>query len=148
MSQKCPECGAEWKDSKTCQDDFYQMLFWEAENPAIGVVHHLMVLCYHLQHPSLYSPEGLIEGKNLLIAFVQDSVSTEEIRRRNKNRVDSGKRDWKIKATAVSKGAYANPVEWVMSAADVIAGGSDSYVENVRKWAQLALETLKASENI
>src|SRR5690349_20913938 len=148
MSQECPECGAEWKDSKTCEDDFHQMLFWEAENPAIGVVHHLMVLCYHLQHPSLYSPEGLNEGKNLLIAFVQDGVSTEEMRRRNKNRVDSGKRDWKIKEMATSKGAYANPFTWAMRAADVIAGGPDGYIENVRKWAQLALETLKASENI
>jgi hypothetical protein len=31
----------------TCQDNFYQMLYWEAENPALGIVHHLMVLSSH-----------------------------------------------------------------------------------------------------
>ncbi len=30
-----------------------------------------MVLCYHLQHPSLYSPEGLDEAKRLLIEFLE-----------------------------------------------------------------------------
>lgn len=124
------------------------MLFWEADNPAYGVVHHLMVLCYHLQHPSLYSPEGLNEGKRLLVEFVENGVSTAEIRRRSKNRVDSGKRDWKIKATAASKGAYMNPVEWTMTAADVTAGGSASYCDNVRKWSQSTFKALKASNNI
>jgi hypothetical protein len=148
MAQKCPECGAEWKDGQTCEIDFHQMLFWEAEYPDYGVVHHLMVLCYYLQHPSLYSPEGLNEGKRLLIAFVQDGVSTEEIRRRNKDRVDSGKRDWKIKATTASRGAYTNSVQWPMTAADVTAGGASAYCGNVRKWAQLSLEVLKSSNNI
>lgn len=148
MSQQCPECGAQWQDGKTCQDDFHQMLFWEAEYPALGIVHHLMVLCYHLQHPSLYSPDGLTEGKRLLVEFVQNGVSTEEIWRRNRDRVDSGKRDWKIKATATSKGAYEHPVQWAMTSADVVAGGADSYVGNVQKWAQLALDVLKQSENI
>src|SRR5262249_34905978 len=98
--------------------------------------------------PSLYAPEGLKEGKRLLVEFVQNGVSTEEMRRRNKDRVDSGKRDWKIKATATSKGAYANPVEWMMTGADVVAGGASAYCDSTRKWAQSMLEALKASNNI
>lgn len=70
----CPECGAAWVGQKMCQDDFHQMLFWEAENPAYGEVHHLMVLCYHLQHPSLYSPEGLTEARKLLAEFVEREI--------------------------------------------------------------------------
>lgn len=145
VAHQCPECGAEWQDGKTCQDDFHQMLFWEAENPSYGTVHHLAVLCYHLQHPSLYSPEGLAEGLRLLVEFVERGTSTEDIRKRSKDRVDSGKRDWKIKATDASKGAYANPVRWTMNARDVVLGGSDFYCENVQKWARLTLEALKSS---
>ena len=51
------------------------MLFWEAEKPSLGVVHHLMVLCYHLQHPHLYSPEMLLEARRMLADFVVGSVS-------------------------------------------------------------------------
>jgi Family of unknown function (DUF5946) len=148
MSQQCPDCGAEWRDDKTCEDDFHQMLFWEGENPSYWAVHHLMVLCYHLQHPCLYSADGLAEGKRLLVEFVQNGVSPQEVRRLNKDRVDSGKRTWKIKATATSKGTYANPIQWTMTAADVTAGGPESYCDSVRKWAQSTFEALKASGNI
>ena len=70
--QRCPECGASWTNGQTCDDYFHQMLFWEVENPGDGAeVHHLMVLCYHLQHPSLYSPAGLSEARRLLAEFVE-----------------------------------------------------------------------------
>jgi hypothetical protein len=62
--QHCPECGAVRHGDTTCQDGFHQMLFWENEDPANGAVHHLMVVSYHIQHPSLYSPEGLENAKN------------------------------------------------------------------------------------
>ncbi|NLX56183.1 MAG: hypothetical protein GXY58_13825, partial [Planctomycetaceae bacterium] len=68
--QSCPECGAAWHDGRTCQDDFHRMLFWEAESPEYGVVHHFLVLCYHMQHPSLYSPETLDMGKRMLADFL------------------------------------------------------------------------------
>ncbi|HEX6386454.1 MAG TPA: DUF5946 family protein [Anaerolineae bacterium] len=135
MVQSCPECGATWRGN-TCQDDFHQMLFWEAENPALSEVHHLMVLCYHLQHPSLYSPEGLAEARQLLIEFVEHGRSPAEIRRRNRARLDSSQRNWKIKGTPAAQGSYDAPIQWTMTAADVIAGGSNSYCDNVRAWAQ------------
>ena len=58
-STLCSECGETLADGRTCADDFHQLLFWENERPELGEVHHLLVLCYHLQHPSLYSAEGL-----------------------------------------------------------------------------------------
>jgi hypothetical protein len=120
------------------------MLFWEAENPGYGEVHHLTVLCYRLQHPSLYSPDGLKEGRRLLVEFVERGASPVEMRKRNRAYVDSGRRDWKIKATAASHGSYDHAMMWTMTAADVIAGGADHYCDNVRAWARTINETLKA----
>lgn len=148
MNQHCPSCGAYLPDGVTCDNHFHQLLFWEAENPALGIVHHLMVLCYHLQHPPLYSAEGLAEGKKLLVAFVAEGVSTEEMRRRNRDRVDSGRRSWKVTARPDSRGAYQQPVRWMMTAADVVAGGADRYCDNVQAWARSVYDTLRESGEI
>ena len=85
------------------------MLFWEAEYPAYGEVHHLMVLCYYLQHPSLYSPAGLHEARRLLAEFVERGTAPFEVRQRNRDRVDSSKRDWKITGTPAAQGSYQQP---------------------------------------
>ena len=145
--QTCPECGAP-QTEKSCQDDFHQMLYWESEDPGLWEVHHLMVLCYHLQHPSLYSPAGLTWAKETLAEFVEHDVTTEEIRRRSRPNLDSGNRKWKIKGTPEAHGSYANPVEWTMTAADVTAGGMNAYCDNVRAWARSVLDSLKASQNL
>jgi hypothetical protein len=120
------------------------MLFWEAEQPAYGEVHHLMVLCYHLQHPSLYSPAGLHEARQLLQEFVDRGISPAEIRQRNRDRVDSSTRAWKITGTSTAHGLYDPPIRWTMTAVDVIAGGSENYCANVRVWAKSINDTLKA----
>ncbi len=143
----CPECGAQHTDDSTCETDFHQMLFWEHEDSSRWEVHHLTVLCYHLQHPSLYSQDGLVNGIQLLTAFVRDGISPAEIRRTSKDKVDSKNREWKITARSNSKGTYAHPVKWTMRAPDVIARGSDYYVESVREWAQRTYNSIQAAEN-
>ncbi|HEX2916781.1 MAG TPA: DUF5946 family protein [Chloroflexia bacterium] len=143
----CPECGATWQEGKTCQDDFHQMLYWENEYPGLGKVHNYLVLCYYIQHPSLYSPEGLRNAMQLMVDFHQNGLSTEEVRQRNRSKVSSTNRNWKIKATPTSHGAYQYPVQWPMRAADVIAGGPENYCENVRKWAASMYEALTTSGN-
>jgi hypothetical protein len=143
--ERCPECGAAWQEGQTCQDHFHQMLFWEAEYPAYGVeVHHYMVLCYHLQHPSLYSAEMLSNAVKMLGEFVA-GVSPQVMRQRLRPQVDSGKRDYKITARPDSYGAYAHPVQWTMTAADVTAGSVHDYPDNVRAWAGAMWEDLKAA---
>ncbi len=132
-----------WADGQACEELFHQMLYWEAEHPAYGEVHHLMVLCYHLQHPSLYSPDGLNEARRLLGKFVERGTSPVEVRQANRARVASSRRTWKIKATATARGSYNRSMEWPMTAADVIAGGATHYCDNVRAWAQLINATLK-----
>jgi hypothetical protein len=112
------------------------MLFWESEHPGYGEVHHLMVLCYHLQHPSLYSPEGLKLGRHLLEEFVERGARPEDVRRRERGRVDSSRRAWKIKGTPAARGAYDPPMRWAMTAADVTAVGVEKYPDSARAWAR------------
>ena len=147
-TQVCPECGAARHGGDACTDDFHQMLAWEVENPTFWEVHHMMVLCYHLQHPSLYSPEGLTWATHLLAEFVEHGVTTQEVRRRNRDILDSSKRKWKVTGTSASHGKYEHPVHWQVTAADVIAGGMDDYCDNVRAWARSILDALKASGNL
>ena len=144
----CPECGSPLVEGVTCQDHFHQMLFWEAENPALGIVHHLMVLCYHLQHPSLYSPDGLTLSIRLLDEFVSQGITPQEVRRRKHKALDSGRRAYTITARPDSRGSYSHPVIWSMVAADVVAAGKDRYCDSVRAWARSAYEALSASGNL
>ncbi len=144
-SQTCPECGAIWREGQTCQDYFYQMLAWEQENPSNWAVHHLMVLCYHLQHPSLYSPEGLRHAIGLLDGFVGRGLTPEQVRKQNRVAVDSSQRTWKITGTPDSHGAYDRPVRWTITAADVIENGIDNYCDSVRAWARSMYESLKGA---
>lgn len=144
---RCAECAAVWVDGQTCTDHFHTMGFWELEYQLYDV-HHLMVLCYHLQHPSLYSPEGLEGAKKLLVAFIEEGVSPQAMRKRMSKATDSGRRKYKIKGTSDSYGRYAQPVEWEMVAADVVQAGTDDYYASVRTWAELTLRTLRESGNL
>jgi len=145
--QRCPECGARLMDGESCQDAFYQMLYWETEDPAKSAVHHLTVLCFHLQHPSLYSPKGLKYAIHLLDDFVVRGRTPQEVRKTSRDFVNSRTRDFKIGGAAGSQGAYAHPVAWSMTDADVVAAGEAKYCESVRVWAASILETLKYTEN-
>lgn len=146
--QTCPECGAVLDADMTCESYFHQMLFWENENEANWAVHHLMVLCYYLQHPTLYSQDGVNVGKGLLTAFVKEGRSPAEMREANRERVNSKNRNWKITARPDDKGSYAYPVTWRMHAADVVRGGESQYLDNVRAWAKSMYEDLAATDNI
>jgi hypothetical protein len=147
--QHCSECNAVWTDGLTCQDHFHQMGYWEFENPSvIPEVHHLMVLSYHLQHPSLYSPAGLSDAKQLLTDFLIAGITPPAMRKKLGPSMDSGTRNYKIKATAESFGVYAHPVHWTMTTPDVIAQGVDAYVNSVKAWAQSIYDALKTSDNL
>ncbi|MCL4266975.1 MAG: hypothetical protein KJ069_27595 [Anaerolineae bacterium] len=101
-----------------------------------------MVLCFHLQHPHLYSPEGLAYARQLLDQFVVQGLSPAEVRQQNRAQVNSSNRAWKITGTVVSFGAYEHPVRWTMTAADVITGGPENYGARVHAWAQSIQQAL------
>ena len=139
----CPACGAVLLAGKNCQDHFHQMLIWEWEFPPLGEVHHLMVLCFHLQHPHLYSPEGLVYAQQLLDQFVEQGAMPAQVRHRSGSQVNSGKRSWKITGTSKTFGKYDHPIIWPMTAVDVVAGGPENYCQSVRVWAQSINQALK-----
>lgn len=145
-AKKCPECGAFWLAGRTCPDDFHQMLAWEVEYPHLGEVHHLLVLCFYLQHPSLYSAEGLTYARQLLTQFLEEGVTPAQIRKQKRLQVDSGRRTWKIKGTATAFGAYGRAIEWAITAADVVAKGPDNYCNHVKAWAHSVHEAIKSVE--
>ena len=145
---ECAHCGAAHDEGRTCQDDFHTLLGWENEFPGYGEVHHLLVLCYHLQHPHLYSPEGLDHAKGLLIGFLEGGVTTEQVRREQRGRVSSTNRAWKVTARPGAQGAYARPVRWTMTIADIARAPHTNYRENVRRWANSILTDMRSSDNL
>ena len=143
----CNECGAQWENDVKCEDHFYQMLYWEAENLSFIQVHHLAVLSYYLQHPSLYSPEGLNAAKQLLAEIIEEGITPAAARKRVAIKFEIANQKPKIKAREDAKGSYKEPVKWSMVAGDVVAGGETGYCENIRKWSQYIYETLKDTGN-
>jgi hypothetical protein len=148
MQVSCPECNALHEDGRSCQDDFYTLLGWETEYEGYGLVHHLAVLCYHLQHPSLYSPQGLEYAKGLLVDFLEKGKTTTDIRHERRDQVSSANRKWKITSRGGSQGAYTKPVGWTMTAADIARDDHTRYIENVHRWSVSILTSLKSSNNL
>ena len=144
----CPECGATHPAAQTCNDDFNQLLAWETEDPTRWEVHHLMVLSYHLQHPTMYSQDGLNAATKLLAEFIETNTTPDEVRKRERARLNSNRRRFNVTSRPGSYGAYKHPVHWPMTAADVVSGGPDNYVANVQAWANSIYNALKATENL
>lgn len=141
--QTCPECGAAWTDERRCRDCFDQMLAWEFEDPGgAGAVHHLTVLCYHLQHPSLYSPDGLAWARAALAEFVEQGTSPQEMRRRSARALDSGTRAWKVTGAPAS---YAVQPHWTLTVVDAAAGERAGHCARVQAWARSVHAALAAA---
>ncbi len=92
--------------------------------------------------PRLYSPEGLTYSRRLLADFLEKGKTTEQVRRENKSRVNSANRKWKVTGREGAQGAYAQPVRWSMTGADIVRAGPEDYIENVRTWAESVLKSL------
>lgn len=144
---QCPECGADCSDGQNCIDHFHLMGIWELDYQLFDV-HHLMVLCYYLQHPNLYSPEALSGAMKMLVEFLEEGITPQMMRKSMSKAVDSLNRQYKIKGTAESYGEYKNPIVWQMRAKDVIQLGVDNYYSSVRSWATVTLESLRKSGNL
>lgn len=143
---RCPDCGAPWDEEQTCTEYFHLLLAWEFEY-LLPDEHHLLVLCYHLQHPHLYSAEMLPLGVQMLVTFVEEGITPQEYRRRHSHEVQSDVRTYKITGTPESHGVYVRPVAWHYTIADVVANGLDQYYGSVRDWSRSILADLRASGN-
>lgn len=119
------------------------MLFWEHEVAENGSVHHIMVLSYYLQHPSLYSQTGLQYARQLLRDFVIQRISPTQIRSEHKALLNSRDRKWNVTSRRDPKGSYGCPVHWKMTCRDVVDAGIQQYIASVQTWAGTIVDTLQ-----
>jgi hypothetical protein len=140
-AETCPECGTQWRDGVTCRAAYEQMLAWEFEDiSGAGSVHHLSVLSYNLQHPSVYSPQGLAYAKDLLMAFVARGEPSDYWCRKDRQRLDSGSREWRFTGQPA---AYPERIAWPVTVVEVVSPGLEGYCERVRAWAQSVCAALR-----
>ena len=137
----CPECGA---PGGACEDRYHECLVREFSDAAYGVVHHLTVAAYMLQHSSKLSREGWLETRKLLRAFLNENKGPAEIRRLNGRKVDSGRRGWKI---ASKHGVPLIPgMTWTKTVLDVRMENPQTYRADVTAWARAALADVEGLE--
>ena len=134
----CAQCGAIYASDETCQQRFEACLALEYENPlAYGAVHLLSVACYMLQH-NLYSREGWLETRALVRQTISQESTPADIRKMNRDRLDSGVRKWSI--TKGAKLAEFATIRWSRTIADIQLENPEGYVSDVKQWAISVLE--------
>lgn len=137
----CPECGAL---DNACETRFHEFIVKEFEDPGYGAVHHLTVAAYMIQHSSKLTKEGWLFERNLLREFLIEKKPPAYIRKQNRDVVDSGKRDFKIK----SKDGLPiiTRTQWMKTVLDVRMENADIYCEDVNAWAQAVLDDAEQVE--
>lgn len=147
----CSECGANLTGTdKTCRMILDEMVLWDFEDYLeAGHVHLLTLLCYNLQHPSLYSRNGLEYGKGILVNTLAGDLATPDDRAR-RDAITSAldMRTLTIGASPEDTAAYIYPVAWSVTVSDVAAGGSQGYADRVRAWGRSIFTVLKETGNI
>jgi hypothetical protein len=143
QEMNCTECGAENTDERTCETRYHACLVKEFTESGYGIVHHLTVAAYMLQHSSKLSLQAWLETRMLLREFLVENKLPAEIRKQNKDNLDSGRRNWKI--TAKDGIAKITRTEWTKTILNVSLKNAEAYCADVTLWAQAAL---KDSEEI
>ena len=135
----CPECDALETLCKPCFDEF---LILEFTDTGYGVVHHLTVAAYMLQHSSKLTREGWLYERELLREFLVENKPPEFIRKQIRDLVDSGKRKFKI----ASKDGLPviNKFTWTKTILNVRAENAEIYCADVITWAKSVLEEAEA----
>ena len=131
----CPECGA---PDGLCQSRFDEFLALEFSEAGYGAVHHLTVAAYMLQHSSRLTRQGWLETRGLLGEFLIENKPPGFIRKQNKEKVDSGKREFKIKSKTGER--ILSKSTWTKTICDVRAENAEIYCADVTEWARAALE--------
>lgn len=124
----CERCSAD-----DCQARFHRCLAADFSDPAYGVVHHLVVAAYGLQH-GWYTEES----EPRMVAFVLshlDRHPTEHDRQQIRLATEGA-----VRVRARDPRSVA--VSWDRSVADVDVTDADAYVATVRGWAGSVARTL------
>ena len=132
---KCPECGA---PDQLCQSRFDEFLVLEFTDAGYGAVHHLTVTAFMIQHSSRMTREGWMYERELLSEFLIENKPPSYIRKQNKDRVDSGKRTFKIKSRDGKR--IIEKSTWKKTILDVRTENAEVYCEDITSWARSVLE--------
>jgi len=131
----CPECGA---PDNLCQTRFDEFLVLEFTDAGYGVVHHLTVAAFMLQHSSKLTRAGWLFERELLREFLIEKKPPAFMRIQDKDLVDSSKRKFKIKSR--DGVPVINKTTWTKTILDVRTENAEVYCEDVTAWAKSALE--------
>jgi hypothetical protein len=131
----CPECGA---PDQLCQTRFDEFLVLEFTDAGYGAVHHLTVTAFMIQHSSRMTREGWMYERELLREFLIENKPPSYIRKQNKDRVDSGKRTFKIKSRDGKR--IIEKSTWKKTILDVRTENAEVYCEDITSWARSVLE--------
>jgi hypothetical protein len=141
MPNQCPQCGAELQPGETCRGRFDQCLAKEFEHPdTYGAVHYFTMACYMLQHNE-YAREAWLETRAGLVQVVYQGLMPADLRRQNRQKLDSGQRKWKV--TRGEKLAAVDSVAWRRTIADVRLDTLEVYCVDVKQWASDFLEDIE-----
>ncbi|MGD8405583.1 MAG: DUF5946 family protein [Anaerolineales bacterium] len=135
MSLNCPECGA---PDTACESRFHECLALEFQNSGYGVVHHLTVTAYMLQHSSQLTREGWLHECELLREFLVENKPPAFIRQQNKDLFDSGQRAFKIKSKDGKP--VINKATWSKTILDIRMDSAEDYCADVTEWAKSVLK--------
>ena len=130
---KCVQCGATYSDGDSCENKFSTILAKEFESPEYGVVHHLSVPCYYLQH-NLYSKEGWLAARQLLKQFISGEMTPDIARVKIRNNFDANNKPFST--TEGEKFTKIDVIAWNMTIADVRLSTAETYCFDVLRWAE------------
>lgn len=134
MSMDCPECGA---SDTACESRFHECLALEFQDPAYGIVHHLTVTAYMLQHSSQLTREGWLHERELLREFLVENKPPAFFRQQSKD-LDSSKRTFKIKSK--NGKPVISKVTWTKTILDIRMENAKDYCADVTTWAHSVLD--------
>ena len=135
----CPGCGAA---DGLCRSRFEEYLALEFPNAGYGAVHHLTVATYMVQHSSKLTPDGWRYERALLREFLIENKPPAQVRKEAKNRLDSGKRAFRIKSR--DRLPVMAKSTWSKTILDVRAETAEQYREDVSAWARSVLAEAEA----
>lgn len=138
MTEICPLCGANWKNSLTCQEMFDEFLALEFSDAAYGKVHLLTVTCFMIQHQR-HSDQALSWMRDTLDEVLNKGVSASDIRLRMTSDVDQANRKWKIERQPHEQALP--PADWSITIADVYPYKDDP--QKYCTWARATLLEMK-----
>lgn len=122
------------------------MLSWDFEDPeGAGKVHHITVLCYHIQHPELYSREALKDAIASLADIVENGLTAQKLLAKNRIRFSPPNKPFMVKGTPENHGSYPVPVRFSTTACDITREGIAKYPASVSKWAHSIMRDLTSS---